>query len=36
MANEDYDGAPHIGNRVVTVVALKCDRQGTVYCSKDH
>jgi len=31
-----YDGAPHIGNRVVTVVASKRDRQGTVHCSEDY
>jgi len=33
--DEAYDGAPHIGNRVVMVVASKHDRQGTVLCSKD-
>jgi len=33
--DEAYDGAPHIGNRVVTVVASKRDRQGTVHCSED-
>jgi len=36
MADEAYDGTPHIGNRVVTVVDLKRDRQGTVHCSKDY
>jgi len=34
--DEAYDGAPHIGNRVVTVVASKRDRQGTVHCSEDY
>jgi len=34
--DEAYDGAPHIGNRVVTVVASKCNWQGTVHCSEDY
>jgi len=34
--DEAYDGAPHIGNRVVMVVASKRDRQGTVHCSEDY
>jgi len=36
MADDAYDGALHIGNRVVMVVASKRDRQGTVHCSKDY
>jgi len=31
-----YDGTPHVGNRVVTVVSSKRDRQGTVHCSEDY
>jgi len=34
--DEAYDCTPHIGNRVVTVVALKCNCQGTVHCSEDY
>ena len=34
--DEAYDGAPHIGNRVVTGVASKRDHQGTVHCSEDY
>jgi len=34
--DEAYDGAPHIDNRVVTVVASKCARQGTVHRSEDY
>ena len=34
--DEAYDGAPHIGNRVVTVIASKLEHQGTVYCSEDY
>ena len=30
-----YNGAPHIGNRVVTVVASKRNYQGIVHCSED-
>ena len=33
--DEAYDGAQHIGNRVVMVVASKRDHQGMVHCSKD-
>jgi len=36
MADEAYDGASHIGNRVVMMVALKRDRQGMVHCNKDY
>jgi len=32
--DEAYDGTPHIGNSVVTVVASKHDCQGTVHCSE--
>jgi len=31
-----YDGSPHIGNRVVTVVASSGDRQGIVHCGVDY
>jgi len=34
--DEAYDGVPHIGNTVVTVVASKRDRHGTVHCSEDY
>ena len=34
--DEAYDGTPHIGNRVVMVVASKRDCQGTVHCSEDY
>ena len=34
--DEAYDGTPHIGNRVVMVVAAKRDCQGTVHRSEDY
>ena len=34
--NKAYDGVPHIGNRVVTVVASKHDHHGMVHCSEDY
>ena len=33
--DEAYDGA-HIGNRAVTVLAFRCDCQGTLHCSEDY
>ena len=34
--DEAYDGAPHIGNRVVMVIASKRNRQGMAHCSENH
>ena len=34
--DEAYDGAPHRGNRAVTVVASRRDCQGKVHCSEDY
>jgi len=34
--DEAYDGASHIGNRVVIVVASKRDHEGRLHCSEDY